>query len=223
MMMLKLIIDNTHHAQERVSQQESYFHQIATNPPEPQAIATDIREISKNIFVFRAQDIENELRVEMYLELKQAYIPYNQNLSEAPLEHIIGGDFPYISIDKFDEHILSDEYLHGALMVIFQMSLLEKLLLFCEEKKAAYIVLNFCEGTFGYLNIFRRFSISEKQINNSHSERIQITIPADTQTYDDVIDFMDEFKVDFCRVLWREQKSNFSLRQYLKSHTVLNL
>jgi hypothetical protein len=222
MMMLKLIIDNTHHAQERLSQQESCFYQIVTSPPEPQAIATDIREISKNIFVFRAQDIENELRVEMYLELKQAYIHYNQNLSETPLEHTIVGDFPYISADELNESLLGDEYLHGALMIIFQMSLLEQLLLVCEEKGAEYILLNFCERTFDYLNIFRRFSISEKQINNSHGERIQITIPADTQIYDDIIDFMDEFKADFCRVLWREQKSNFSLRQYLKSHAVLN-
>jgi hypothetical protein len=220
MMMLKLIINNTHHAQERLSQRENHFYQIATNPPESPAIATDIREISKNIFVFRAQDIENELGLEMYLELKQAYIHDNQNHVEAPLEHIISGDFPYISIDKFDDLILCDEYLHGALMVIFQMSLLEQLLLFCEENKAAYIVLNFCERTFDYLNIFRRFSIFEKQINHPHSERIQITIPADAQTYDDVVDFIDEFKVDFCRVLWREQKRNFSLRQYLKSHSV---
>lgn len=46
-------------------------------------------------------------------------------------------------------------------------------------------------------------------------------MPTDVGAYDELIEFIDELEQDFQQSLWRDQKSDPIIRQYLKSQALL--
>jgi len=94
----------------------------------------------------------------------------------------------------------------------------EQLFLFCEEKDAANLTLTFNEADIDNLEIYRRFFIFEEQIIAARSVQTKIVIPTDVETFDAVIDFMDDLDADLRQTLWRDQKINSTFRKYLVDH-----
>ena len=105
-------------------------------------------------------------------------------------------------------------------MVQFQLKILEQLLLFCEEKDAVNLTLTFNETDLDYLEIYRRFFAFEEEVTTARGVQTKIVIQADVETYDDVIDFMDDVDTDLRQTLWHGQRMNPVFRKYLIDHSL---
>jgi hypothetical protein len=101
-------------------------------------------------------------------------------------------------------------------MIRFHLKILEQLLLFCQEREVINLTLTFEEANLDYMEVFRHFFIVEAQISTVRGEQTEVLIPANDETYDELIKFMDRLGHDFRQNLWRDQKINPAFRQYLK-------
>lgn len=181
----------------------------------------DFQEISWGIFILRVQDTFHELACEFTLELKESFVPSGGENEEGFIKPVLVAHFPSIDSQRFQQRILWDEYLHGMIFITFQLNILEKLLLFCESKHAAYLFLSFHETNLDYLEIFQRFIISQEEVFSAEGELLEIAIPSSVSVYDDLIDLMEEIDHKFRQTLWREQRTNPTYRQYLKSGVLI--
>jgi hypothetical protein len=111
--------------------------------------------------------------------------------------------------------VMENHYLQGIIMYQFQLRILEQLLLFCEGQDAANLTINIHDNDIDYLEIYRRFFVSEEKVITARGEQTQIVIPTDIETYDGVLDFMDEIYRNFRQSLWREQRTNPAFQKYL--------
>ena len=219
--MLKLIVNNTHPIYGSVLSKDLEAKQTPTLSLPLNTFLVDIREFSQNLYIFRAQDFTQDLTCEMTLELSEGFVILQEDEGEEEsLAPLMTGNFPSIDISRFNEKVYFDEYLHGILMVQFQLKILEKLFLFCEEKDAVNLTLTFNEKDLDYLEIYRRFSVPEEEFVTSRGVQTKIVIQTDVETYDDVIDFMDDVDTDLRQTLWHGQKSNPAFRKYLIDHSL---
>jgi hypothetical protein len=184
------------------------------------------QEFSPNLHVFRAKDYTHQLLCEMTLEVKEVFVSLEEEGEDGGyLAPIVACSFPPISLQKLNEKTSFDGYLQELLMGQFQLKVLEQLLLFCEQKDAANLMLTLNdpvnEADLDYLKFYRRFLVSEDQVTTPRGEETQIMIPTDVDTYDQVIDFMDKIDREFRCALWRGQSINPAFREYLKSTACL--
>ena len=219
--MLKLIVDNTHSSNGKVLSQKLETKLTIQKSLPQNSFLVDFQELSLNLYVFRAQDLNHKLACEITLELKEGFV-YSKEESEEDeyLVPIIACNFPSIDLQRFNEKVGWDEYLQGILIIQFQLKILEQLFLFCEVKNAVNLLLTINNAKFDYLEIYRRFFISEKQVITARGRQTEIVMPTDVETYDKMIAFMDEVNKDFRQTLWCEQKNNAAFRKYLKEHSL---
>lgn len=213
--MAKITVKNTRPLNGNISQED-----LETPPPAfNDSFLVDIQEFSPNLHVFRATDRNHDLRCEMILEVTESLISLDEEVEEdAYLAPVVACVFPTINIQKLHEITGFDSYLQGILIFQFQLKILGQLLLFCEERDAVHLALIINDTDLNYLEIYSRFFISEERITTSRGEQIQIVIPTDVHTYDEIIDFMDKLDKDFRKILWRGQNTNSAFREYLKSN-----
>ena len=183
-----------------------------------------IQEFSPNLHVFMARDYTHELLCKMTLEVKEIFVSLEEEgESGGYLAPIVACSFPPISLQKLNEKTSFDGYLQELLMGQFQLKILEQILLFCEQKDAANLMLTLNDtvndADLDYLKFYRRFLVSEEQVTTARGEETQIIIPTDMDTYDSVVDFMDKIDREFRCALWRGQSINPAFREYLKSYS----
>ena len=185
----------------------------------------DFQEFSPYLHVFRAKDYTHGLLCEMTLEVKEIFVTREEGKEGGYLTPVAACSFPAISLQKLHEKTCFDGYLQDLLMGQFQLKILEQLLLFCEEKDATHLILTVNDAVHGagldYLKLYRFFLVSEEQVATSRGEETQIMIPADAETYDKVIDFMDKIDREFRCALWRGQSINPAFRDYLISNACM--
>jgi hypothetical protein len=218
--MLKLIVNNTNPIYGNDLSKDLETNQSPLLSPPLQTFLVDFQEFSKNLFVFRAQDINLNLKFEMTLELKEGFASSEKEAQEH-LVPIVTCNFPSIDVSHFNEKVYWDEYLQGILMFQFQLKILEQLFLFCEEVDAANLTMTFNDTDHDYLEIYRRFFTTEEEFTTSRGLQTKIVIQTDVRTYDDVIDFLDEVDTDLRQTLWHDQKSNPAFRKYLLNNSLL--
>ncbi len=150
----------------------------------------------------RATEIYHELTLEMILELKERFV-YSKGEAEEEvyLAPIIACALPRIDVQKLNEKACKDECLQEILMIQFQLKVLEQLFLFCEEKAAVNLILTMSDSNLDYLEMYRDFFISEEQVITARGEHTEVVIPTDVETYNKVIDFMDEVDKYVCQTL----------------------
>lgn len=219
--MLRLISKDSHRLSQDVLSQ-GLETKLATLKSSPQhSFLYDFQEFSPNLYVFRAKDLYHELACEMTLERQESFA-YSDEASEEEdyLIPIMSCNFPSINVQRFNEKVCWDQYLQGILMFQFQLKILEQLFLFCEDKDAVNLILTFNDADLDYLEVYRRFFISEEQVMTARGEQTEIVIPTDVETYDELVDFMDKVDRDFRRTLWRDQKVNSAFREYLKRYSL---
>lgn len=219
--MLKMIVNNSEASHPKASSQGLETKPTHLKPSSQDPFLFDFQETSENLYTFIAQDHVHKLTFEMNLERKEVFAYSDEEGGgEDHLVPVIVCDFPHIDIQKLQEKVLGDQYLQGILMFQFQLKVLEQLLLFCEDKNATHFILNFNEAELDYLEIYRRFAISEEEIISERGEQTEIVISTDVETYDEVIDFMDDVDKKFRQTLWREQKANPAFQKYLFEHSL---
>jgi hypothetical protein len=144
--------------------------------------------------------------------------PYEE---DGTLEVVIAGNFPTIDMQGLNQIVHNNEYLQGMILIKFQLKILEELLLFAKNKDAGYLFLNFNEANYDYVEIYQRFIVSQESNLSASGEQIELVMPTDVGTYDELIEFMDELEQDFQQSLWSDQKSDPIIRQYLKSKALM--
>jgi hypothetical protein len=219
--MLKLITNNPNLSNEDVLYKEQETSPATQEYPYPDPFLFSFQEISPNLFAFKAQDTDHELSCQMTLERKECFTCSGEEIEEEGcLVPVMSCDFPHIDVRKLQEKVLGDAYLQGILMFQFQLRILEQLLLFCDDKDAANLTLAIHDTDLDYLEIYRRFVISYEEVAKAREEQTEIVISTDIETYDEVLDFIDEVDKDLRQSLWRNQKTNPAFREYLKSYSL---
>ncbi|MCE3230250.1 MAG: hypothetical protein K0R52_178 [Alphaproteobacteria bacterium] len=89
-------------------------------------------------------------------------------------------------------------------MFHFQLKILEQLLLFCEEKAAANLVLTVKDANLAYLGIYSRLIATAKKVTTAREEQTEIVMPTDVETCDEIVDFMNDAEKQFRKTVWRE-------------------
>jgi hypothetical protein len=181
----------------------------------------DLQEFSPDLYIFRAEDCGHELLCEMTLELKEIFVNFvDEREEEGYLAPVATCNFPSISVQKFTAKVGFNAYLQGVVMFQFQLKILEQLLLFCEEKDVATLVMMINDANLDYLDIYSRFITSARKVTTARGEQTEILISTDLDTYDEVVDFMDKVQKQFRKTLWREQTVNLAFREYLKGYAL---
>jgi hypothetical protein len=66
------------------------------------------------------------------------------------------------------------------------------------------------------LEIYRDFLSHKNPTVVSRSEKTEMTIPADPQTFDAWLGFMEDTTIKFRQTLWKGQKTNPAIQHYLR-------
>ena len=213
--MLKMIVNNTQPLKGSLTHEDGARPTASQNP-----FLSDFRQLSQNLYTFQAHDHAHGLSCEMHVELKESLVyPQDAREEEGYLAPVAACDLPHIDVRKLQGKVLGDDYLQGIIMYRFQLKILDQILLFCDEKDAVNLTLSISDSDLDYLEIYRRFFTSEEKVITARGEQTQIVIPTDIETYDDVLDFIDEIDKNFRQFLWRGQKINPAFRKYLMTYS----
>lgn len=216
--MLRLIPHNPEARCQNALSQESKTNVIPFQNSSCEGFLFTFQETSPRLYVFNFQDRAHGLSCALTLERQESFRCFGDETEEGHhFVPLMACDFPYINGQRLKGKVLGDEYLEGIAMLRFQLKILEELLLFCDDKEAAYLILNFNEINLDYLEIYQQFLISEEDVPTARGTQTEIVIATDLETYDEVIDFMDDVDKKFRQALWRDQKTNPAFRQYLKA------
>jgi len=216
--MLKLIVTNAHSFNGNVLPQgiEAKFS------PFDDSFISHFQELSPNLYIFRVKGYAHELSCEIPLEVTETFVSLKEEGEEGGYSvSAVFVSFPAMNLEKLNREISFDSYVQGTLVRQFQLNILEQLLLFCDEKEAAKLILTISDTEWDYLDIYSRFFASEEQIVTSKGTQTQVVIPTDRHTYDEIIDLMGKIEEDCRRILWCKQNTNSAFRKYLKSNACL--
>lgn len=164
------------------------------------------------LYEMTIEDPSHYLECDLILEVEEAHDEFE---SARVICH-----FPNISNEKLDDLVEGDETLLGMILVQFQMKILEQLLLFCATHYASKLVIFVDDAQADELEIYRDFLAYEDQTITPQGEKTEMIIPADREAFDQWIDFMEDVTIKFRQTLWREQKNNLAIRQYLERHSL---
>jgi hypothetical protein len=219
--MLKLIINNSDPASKGALSRQSANVHNNYKTCQKETLLFDCREISSNLYIFMARDLDHELACEMTLELTEGFAPAADGIHEEDyIVPILTCNSLSIDVSRFNEKVCWDAYLQAMLLLQFQLKILEELLLFCEEKDVVTIMLTLNDTEEDDIEVFQRFSLSSERVITPNGEQAKIVIQAGTKTYDSIIDFIDEINRNFHQALWRNQKTNAAFRNYIKGHSL---
>lgn len=219
--MLKLVVNNNQPSCRKVP-----FHgneaKVASFPsPLQNSLLINFHQLCENLYAFNVYDFEHKLDCKMNVDIRESYAsPQGEQAEEGYLVPRAFCNFPHIDVRRLAEKVSWDEYLQGAVMVQFQLKILEQLLLCCDEKDATHVVLTLNNDNYDDLEIYRHFAISEKQVSTEAGEQMEIVISTDIETYDELVDFMDAFDADFKKTLWRNQRHSPAFRKYLTDYSL---
>ena len=177
---------------------------------------TEIKGEEQACYIMVACDPFHRLDCEIILEVcddEDVLEIYNEEME--PLTVIC--HFPHIIDEELNKFIDGDETLCGMIMVQFQMKILEQLLLFCSNHGASTLLV-WVDHTFeGHaLEAYQNFAVYEDKIPTMTGTKTQLVIPATLETFDNLMDCMDDINQEFRKMLWEDQSNNSAIREYLK-------
>jgi hypothetical protein len=130
--------------------------------------------------------------------------------------------FPNILDEDLNEFVEEDETLYAMILMLFQLKVLEQILLFCSDHDASSLLINTDSTSEGHaLEIYRDLTIYEDKIPTLMGTRAQLVIPTALETFDKLLDLMDNVNQDFRKTLWENQSTNPAIREYLKFNPFL--
>jgi len=206
---LELVVSNSNPLQEPSSSQTTRSNSHV-NP----SFTAEVHVRGPNLYSLLARDPSHYLECELILETEAKEADSFEAV--AVICH-----FPNISDEKLQDLIWLDDTLYGIIMIQFQIKLLEQLLLFCATHYASKLIIFADDVQADALGVYQDFLTYKDQTLIYKGEKTEMVIPADRATFDAWIDFMEKITIDFRQTLWREQRSNPIIRQYLKNHPIV--
>lgn len=173
------------------------------------SFSAEVRVKGPYLYEMILQDLSHYLTCNLILEVEENNQGYE--------EKTVICHFPTLSDEELSDFVEGDEALCDMIMVQFQMKILEQLLLFCASHYASTLVIFADDAQADDLGVYQDFLTYEDQTLTSKGEKTEMVIPADRETFDAWIDFMDDINRKFQQSLWHDQRSNPVIRQYLKN------
>jgi len=202
---LRLVVSNPSPLPAPVKLSPSIGNSDATAP-----FTAKVRLRGPWLYEMAVRDTSHYLKCNLTLEVEEA-----QN--EIELGRVVC-HFPAILDKQLSAFVEEDETLHGMIMIQFQMKIMEQLLLFCGDYSVSHLVIYTDDEHAEELGIFQDFLIHQDQTLTPQGEKTEMIISTDSETFDEWIDFMEEVNLKFGQELWREQRHNPVIREYLKLH-----
>ena len=113
--------------------------------------------------------------------------------------------------------VMGNETLFDLILIQFQMRVMEQLLLFCSEQCASELTLYMDNEQAEKFGIYDSFLAYQGKTLTVNGEQTEMIMPADQETLDTWIEFMDKISRDFRQMLWKEERTNPVIPFYLKS------
>lgn len=182
---------------------------------------TEIEEKGQARYIMAACDPFHRLDCEIILEICDDEDVLEIYDGEANPRTVIC-HFPPIVDEELNEFIDGDETLCGMIMVQFQMKVLEQLLLFCSNQDASTLLVwvdDTCEGHA--LEAYQNLATYEDKIPAITGTKTQLVIPTTLETFDNLMDLIDDVHKNFRQMLWEDQSNNPVIREYLKLNPCL--
>lgn len=201
---LKLVISNSSPA--------SSQKLTISNSSEPSCFTEEVRPRGPNLYEMHLKDPTYGLKCDLILEVEES-------LDKVDSSSVVCY-FPNIDQSALNGFVEEDETLFGLLMIQFQMRILEQLFLFCANHYASNLVIFVDDAQADELGIYQDFLAYKDETITSEGEKTELIIPADRETFDQWIDFMEEVDQKSKQTLWREQRNSPLVRHYLERHSV---
>lgn len=172
----------------------------------------EIHKKNRQVYKMKAQDPSHYLECHLKLEI----------LKSCCDKH--GGGvichFSNIADETFNAFIEEDATLYGALMIQFQMRIMEELLIFCADHEASGLIIYMDGAQAKDCGIYENILVHQDKTFTKLGEKTVMVIPTDRDTFDKWAALMQDVNHRLHQVLWVEQKLNPAIRTYLKSQRV---
>lgn len=172
----------------------------------------DIQSKGPNLYVLVAQDVAHSLSCEIPLEIQES------KDQGAMKETGVACHFPKMMDKQLKERIMHDVTLYGVIMITFHLKLMEQLLLFSIDHQTRSLSIFADDDQADGLEIYRQFLAQQDQPTILEPDRATLTIPINQETINDWKDFMEMMHLKIRQILWREQKANPVIQNYLRQH-----
>jgi hypothetical protein len=167
--------------------------------------AANVKKRSTDLYEMNIQDPFHELGCGLILDIETS-------MSET----VVVCHFPAI-LNEPNRFLDEDEDLYGAIMLRFQMKVLEQLFLFCASHNASQLTIYMDDAEAEGFRIYDDFLNHYDETITENGEKAEMVIPTDRKTFDKWLAFMAEMNLKVEQDLWREQRTNPAIRHYLKS------
>jgi hypothetical protein len=124
--------------------------------------------------------------------------------------------FPNIDIESLSVFVDDDDYLIGAILVHFQMNIMNELLRFCKLRGIENLIVKVDTFSLEGLAIYEDISCSRVAMVGAQEPITKICINVTEEILDDWQTSIDITLQETKMALWRDQAKNVSIRNYLK-------
>ena len=178
-----------------------------TSDPAPSntGFNAEVRNIGTQIYEMNIQDPFHDLGCGLILEIEKSIE-----------ETVAVCHFPVI-LNESNKFLDEDEELYGAIILRFQMKVLEQLFMFCVNHDASRLTIYMDDAQAEGFGIYDDFLSHYDETLTENGEKTEMVISTDQKTFDKWLAFMAETNLNLEQELWREQRSNLAIRNYLKS------
>jgi hypothetical protein len=125
-----------------------------------------------------------------------------------------------VILNEASRFLDEDEGLYGIIMLRFQMRVLEQLFMFSINHNASQLTIYMDDDQAEGFGIYDDFLSRYDETLTENGKQTEMVIPADQKTFDRWLGFMTEMNLKFEQDLWRGQRTNPAIRDYLKSRSL---
>ena len=205
---LKLVVSNPVPVEEK-----PFFPFLLTRPMEgfsAKVTTVCVKNSPLILYEMIAKDPSHYLECNLALEVEEGL--------EEDEEGKVICHFSPIDEGLLNQLVLQDETLYSFILIQFQMKVMEQLLLFCSDQCASQLTIYMDDDQVGKFGIYESFlTRQDKIVTIDGDEKTEMVMPADQETFDVWVDFMDQTRQNFQQILWKDKKINSVIPFYLKS------
>jgi hypothetical protein len=194
---------------------------VVSNPPPAQKIsapslhipsnagfAVEVQKRGADLYEMNIRDPFHELGCDLILDIE-----------ESNGESTVVCHFPLI-LNEANRFLDEDETLYGTIMLRFQMRVLEQLFMFSINHNASQLTIYMDDAEAEGFGIYDDFLSHYDETLMENGEQTEMVIATDQETFDRWLGFMAEMNLRFEQDLWRGQRTNPAIRDYLKSRSL---
>jgi predicted RNA binding protein with dsRBD fold (UPF0201 family) len=149
-------------------------------------------------------------------------LTFKENQEKGKRSFLLVCQFPIIYDEGLIDFIEEDEDLLGIIMIQFQMQILKNLFAFCAAQNVENLIISATEEQFEGLGIYQGFVNYVDKIPTKKGIFVEMAISIQPNLLVECNEFMDDMMMQFRKTLWKEQKINPTIRNYLKTNVRLS-